>query len=107
MLTGIVAVVLIGGTFVLLALGRPVPEPVWVAWGVVTTALFGHGVFLAQAQTHQSIVGDLLDAVTVGAGAATTGAAGTPTNGKGVTISPSLPPTEAGVDSTPKTNEGH
>lgn len=66
---GIVACLLILGTFALLALSKPVPEPVWVAWGVVVTALFGHGVFLAQAASHQAVVGDLMEGVRTGAAA--------------------------------------
>lgn len=66
---GVVACLLILGTFALLVVGRPVPEPVWVAWGVVVTALFGHGVFLAQAASHQSVVGDLMEGVRTGAAA--------------------------------------
>lgn len=105
-LLGAVTVTLMAGTFVLLALGKPVPEPVWVSWGAAVTALFGHGAFLAQAQTHQNVVGDLLDAVTVGAGAATTGATGSPTNGKTGVGGPAVPPTEAGVDSAPRMSPG-
>jgi len=67
----LVAVGLLCGTFALLLVGKPVPEPVWVAWGVVFTALFGHGTFLAQAASHQATVADVLDAVSAGATAAT------------------------------------
>lgn len=78
---GVVAVVIIAGTFVLLYVGRPVPEPVWVAWGVIVTALFGHGAFLAQAVSHSQQVGQILTAVTAGARAATNGTSGTVTSG--------------------------
>lgn len=71
-LLGLVAALLICGTFAMLLTGRPVPEPIWVAWGVVITALFGHGNFLAQNATHQRVIGDLLDAVQTGAIAAKT-----------------------------------
>lgn len=67
---GVVACLLVLGTFALLALGRPVPEPVWVAWGVVITALFGHGVFLAQSAAHQAVIGDLMEGVRTGVAAA-------------------------------------
>ena len=96
----LVALALIVGTFVLLSVGRPVPEPIWVAWGVVTTALFGHGVFLAQAQTHQRVVSALLDAVNVGAGAATGSQSGGPTNGAahgGAETSNPAPPAPPGT----------
>lgn len=69
-LLGVVAVSLICGTFALLIIGKSVPEPVWVAWGVVITAMFGHGNFLAQNAAHQRVIGDLLDAVQTGAKAA-------------------------------------
>lgn len=89
----IVASVLMGGTFALLIEGRPVPEAVWAAWGAVITALFGHGVFLAQTQTHQQVIANLLDAVSVGAEAAMT-----PTNG-GKTTTMTNPPSEvAAID---------
>ena len=68
----LIALVLLGGTFGLLIAGRPVPEPVWIAWGVVMTALYGHGTFLAQNAAHVRTVNDLLDAVQTGARAATT-----------------------------------
>ena len=80
-LLAIVACFLIAGTFTLLILGKPVPEPVWVAWGVAFTALFGHGTFLAQIASHQATVSDLMEAVHTGATAATP----TPTNG-GTTV---------------------
>lgn len=84
-LLGLVAVALISGTFALLIIGRPVPEPVWVAWGVVITAMFGHGNFLAQNAAHQRVIGDLLDAVQTGAKAANT-----PTNGGATTTTTSI-----------------
>ena len=102
----IVACLLLGGTFVLLALGRPVPDAIWAAWGVVITALFGHGVFLAQAQTHQRVISDMLDAVSVGAGAATTGGSGTITDQRGTAASTSGPPIDTGGASGPMTTKG-
>lgn len=106
----LVALALIVGTFLLLEAGRPVPEPVWVAWGVVTTALFGHGVFLAQAQTHQRVVGALLDAVNVGAGAVTGGPGGIATNGHATggttTHNPGPPAPPAGPESSEVSGHG-
>ena len=67
---GVVAVVIVAGTFGLLMVGKPVPEPVWVAWGVIVTALFGHGTFLAQSAAHAKNMSDVLDAVQAGATAA-------------------------------------
>lgn len=78
---GVVAVTLVVGTFALLIDHVPVPEPIWVAWGVVITALYGHGNFLAQAAGHARTVSDLLDAVQTGATAATPGPGTTISNG--------------------------
>lgn len=80
---GLVGLALIVGTFTLLMTGRPVPGEVWVLDTAVIMALYGHGSFLAQSAAHQLTVGDLLEAVTRGATAATP----TPstTNGGGVT----------------------
>lgn len=103
----IVAVVMMAGTFTLLFIGRQVPEPVWIAWGVVLTALFGHGTFLAQALTHQRVIGDLLDAVTVGAGAAAgVTTAGTATNGSGTGKPPPATATGTGPSAV-VTSEEH
>lgn len=105
-----VALVLIVGTFTLLALGRVVPEPVWVAWGVVITALFGHGVFLAQAQSHQAVRGDLLSAFSLGAGAAAGSQNGGPTNGRAAggaaTNSPAPPAPPATTESSEVSGHG-
>lgn len=78
---GIVSCLLVVGTFALLMMRVPVPEPVWVAWGVVITALYGHGNFLAQNAAHGRTVADLMDAVQAGVTAATPGMSGTITNG--------------------------
>jgi len=82
-LLGVVAVILLGGTFALLAMRIPVPDAIWAAWGVVITALFGHGTFLAQNATHARTVSDLLEAVQAGALAATPTVTTTTSNGPG------------------------
>lgn len=78
---GLVAALMVVGTFALLLEKVPVPEPIWVAWGVVITALYGHGNFLAQTAAHARTIGDLLDAVQTGATAATPGSTVAATNG--------------------------
>lgn len=49
-ITGILAVVLLGGTMALLLLGRNVPEFLVGFDGVIVTAAFANGAFFAQAR---------------------------------------------------------
>lgn len=68
---GLVAVILMAGTFALLLEGRPVPDGVWVLDTAAIFSIYGHGSFLAQNAAHRATVGDLMAAVTAGVTAAT------------------------------------
>jgi len=47
---GILAIILLGGTMLLLVLGRPVPEFIVGFDGVIVTAAFATGAFFVQAR---------------------------------------------------------
>lgn len=73
---GLVASLLVIGTFALLVEHDQVPDAIYALDGIVITALYGHGTFLAQNEAHTRTVGDLLDAVQTGATAVRNGTAG-------------------------------